>query len=92
MRLKTESEIDAMAVAGKAAATTLQTLKSSIAPGVTTMELEEIARAELDRQGARPALLGYHPHFSKVRYEYATCISVNDEVIHGQPSAQKSPP
>ena len=86
MKLKTSSEIDAMAVAGRAAALTLRKMRSLAAPGVSTMDLEDAARAELQLQGARPALLGYHPKFSSVPYEYATCISVNDEVIHGQPS------
>jgi len=89
MRLKTESEIGAMAVAGRAAALTLQRMRASAVPGVSTMELEEVARAELSQHGARPALLGYHPRFSKVPYEFATCISVNDEVIHGQPSPKR---
>ena len=86
MRLKTDSEIDAMAVAGRAAARTLQKMKASLSAGMSTMDLEEIAREELRVQGARPALLGYHPRFSSSPYDFATCISVNDEVIHGQPS------
>ncbi len=86
MRLKTQGEIDAMHAAGQAAAKTLQAMKSNATVGMTTMSLEQIAREELSRLGARPALLNYHPRFSKVPYLYATCISVNDEVIHAQPS------
>src|SRR5262245_2567130 len=86
MRLKTPSEIDAMAAAGQAAAKTLLAMKAHAAVGVTTMELEEVAREELAKHGAKPALLNYHPRFSRVPYKFATCISVNDEVIHGQPS------
>lgn len=86
MRLKTPGEIDAMAVAGQAAAKTLHAMKAAAAAGTTTMALEMIAREELARHGARPALLDYHPRFSRVPYRFATCISVNDEVIHGQPS------
>ncbi len=89
IKLKTVSEIDAMAVAGKAAAHALRAMKSVAAPGMTTMDLEDIARSELQTHNARPALLGYHPRFSKVPYEFATCISVNDEVIHGLPSRQR---
>jgi len=89
MKLKTPTEIEMMSVAGRAAAATLRAMRGAAAPGVSTLELEELARAELAAQGARPALLGYHPRFSKVPYEYATCISVNDEVIHGQPSAAR---
>lgn len=86
MRLKTQGEIDAMQVAGKAAAATLHAMKSACVVGTTTMALELIARNELSRYGATPALLNYHPRFSRVPYQFATCISVNDEVIHGQPS------
>ena len=89
MRLKTAKEIDAMAVAGRAAALTLQKMKAAAVPGISTMDLEDIARAELAANGATPALLGYHPKFSRVPYEFATCISVNDEVIHGQPSPKR---
>ena len=86
MKFKTPGEIDAMAVAGVAAAKTLHGLKDACQPGVTTMSLEVLAREILSQNGARPALLNYHPRFSRVPYQYATCISVNDEVIHGQPS------
>ena len=86
MRLKTPGEIDAMAVAGQAAAKTLQVLKAAAVVGTSTMSLELLARSELEKHGARPALLNYHPRFSRVPYQFATCISVNDEVIHGQPS------
>jgi methionyl aminopeptidase len=86
MTLKTPAEIDAMAVAGRAAARTLRAMQEAIVPGqTTTMDLEEIARETLRAQGAKPALLGYHPAFSRVAYEYATCISVNEQVIHGVP-------
>jgi len=89
MRLKTQTEIDQMAIAGQAAAKTLHKMRNSIAAGMSTMDLEDIARSELHNHSARPALLGYHPKFSKVPYEFATCISVNDEVIHGQPSQSR---
>jgi methionyl aminopeptidase len=89
MKLKTSSEIEAMAIAGRAAANTLQKMKTLAIPGISTMDLEEAARAELKLHNAKPALLGYHPRFSRVPYEFATCISVNDEVIHGQPSSTR---
>ena len=89
MKLKTPGEIDAMAAAGSAAAKTLQAMKEAIEVGKTTMNLEEVARETLQKLGARPALLNYHPHFSRVPYTFATCISTNDEVIHGQPSTER---
>lgn len=90
MTLKTPGEIDAMAAAGAIAAQTLQTLRRAIVPGeTTTMDLEMLARDTLRDLGGKPALLGYHPPFSDVPYEFATCISVNEQVIHGVPSAKR---
>ncbi len=87
MTLKTPTEIDAMAEAGRAAAKTLKAMAAAIVPGETkTMDLELIARDTLKSLGATPALLGYHPPFSQVPYEHATCISINEQVIHGVPS------
>lgn len=86
VKLKTQGEIDAMAVAGVAAAKTLHGLKDACKVGANTLALEMMARDLLASFGARPALLNYHPRFSKEPYRFATCISVNDAVIHGQPS------
>jgi len=77
--------MDAMAVAGRAAARTLRAVAAAAAPGVSLLELEEIALATLEAAGAKPSLKGYHPGFSRTPYEYATCLSINDEVIHGTP-------
>ncbi len=86
MTLKTPGEIDAMAVAGSAAARTAQAMKAAIVPGkTTTAELDEVARETLKSLGATPALLDYHPPFSEVPYRHATCISINEQVIHGVP-------
>jgi len=50
-----------------------------VAPGVTTEELDRVAEAEIRRQGARPAFIGYRG------YPKTLCTSVNDEVVHGIP-------
>lgn len=90
MTLKTPGEIDAMAAAGSAAAKTLKAMQAAIVPGkTTTMDLEMVARESLKSLGATPALLNYKPAFSRVPYEYATCISVNEEVIHGVPNVKR---
>lgn len=75
-----------MATAGKAAYKALQAMKAALIPGITTLELDEIARETLKQNNAIPALLNYHPKFSHTPYEFATCISVNDEILHGLPS------
>lgn len=62
---------------------TLQALADAAQPGVTTRELDHIARTHIERAGARPAFLGYRD------YPATLCISVNDEVIHGIPGKRK---
>ncbi len=82
-KVKTEAEIEAMRTSGKMLATVLNLLREQIKAGMTTKELADIARDKLDELGGQPAFLGYQG-FSDV-----ICISVNDEVVHGIPSAQK---
>ncbi|MGH7996757.1 MAG: type I methionyl aminopeptidase [Opitutaceae bacterium] len=69
------------------AAAVLRTLKPMVRAGVTTQDLEEAGRDEIARLGARSACYGYQ-HNSR-RYPAHTCISVNDEVVHGIPSFKR---
>jgi methionyl aminopeptidase len=69
------------------AATVLDSLKPLVRPGITTMDLEEAGRAEIARLGARSACYGYQ-HGAR-RYPAHTCISVNEEVVHGIPSYKR---
>jgi methionyl aminopeptidase len=69
------------------AATVLETLKPLVRPGVTTQDLEEAGRDMIARLGARSACYGYQ-HGSR-RYPAHTCISVNEEVVHGIPSLRR---
>jgi methionyl aminopeptidase len=69
------------------AATVLESLKPLVRPGITTMDLEEAGRAEIARHGARSACYGYQS--GARRYPAYTCISVNEEVVHGIPSYKR---
>ena len=69
------------------AATVLDQLKPLVRPGVTTQDLEEAGRDWIARLGARSACFGYQ-HGSR-RYPAHTCISVNEEVVHGIPSLRR---
>lgn len=82
-RVKTAAEIEAMRHGGAILATTLQTLKKQIKPGMTTQDLDDIARSELKRLGGEPAFLGYNG------FPAVLCVSVNDEVVHGIPSSKR---
>jgi methionyl aminopeptidase len=77
--------MDAMAAAGKVAALALKSLSDAAKPGVSLLELEALALEVLATNGAKPSLLNYHPGFSLTAYQFGTCLSVNDEVIHGTP-------
>jgi methionyl aminopeptidase len=78
-RVKTASEIKAMRESGRMLAAVLQTLKPQVVPGITTKELADIARKELEALGGTPSFLGYQG------FPEVICISVNDEVVHGIP-------
>src|SRR5580693_4224252 len=85
--VKDKEGIARMREACAMAATVLDLLKPLVRPGISTMDLEEAGRAEIARLGARSACFGYQ-HGSR-RYPAHTCISVNEEVVHGIPSYKR---
>ncbi len=85
--IKDKTGIAKMREACAIAATVLEQLKPLVRPGVTTQDLEEAGRDWIARLGARSACYGYQ-HGSR-RYPAHTCISVNDEVVHGIPSFKR---
>lgn len=82
-KVKTAAEIAAMRESGRMLATVLQVLQSRIQAGMSTQDLDDIAAAELAGLGGKPAFLGYQG------FPRTICISVNDEVVHGIPRADK---
>ncbi len=72
-----------MREAGKAVARILKSIEDIIAPGIVTMELEELANKKCKEMGVKPAFKGYRG------YPYALCISVNEQVVHGFPSKRR---
>ena len=85
--IKNKDAIAKMREACAIAATVLESLKPLVKPGITTQDLEEAGRDMIARLGARSACYGYQ-HGSR-RYPAHTCISVNDEVVHGIPSFKR---
>ena len=77
--LKSSREIEFMRAAGKIAAEALLLVGEAIRPGVTTNELDAIARRHIEKSGAVPSFLGY------CGYPATINASVNDEVVHGIP-------
>jgi methionyl aminopeptidase len=71
---------EGMRRAGRLAAEVLDELAPHVVPGVSTQELDDIAREHMLRAGAVPATLGYRG------YTRSCCISINHVVCHGIPS------
>jgi methionyl aminopeptidase len=64
-------------------------LKDMVAEGVSTQELETEAEKLIKDAGAKPAFKGYYSKASGTKYPYVLCTSVNEEVVHGMPSARR---
>ena len=78
--IKSSTEIAKMKVSGRIVFETLKEVERHIKAGVTTKELDQIAKKYILSQGAKPSFLGYNG------YPASICASVNEVVIHGIPS------
>jgi methionyl aminopeptidase len=67
----------------------LQTLKEMVKEGVSTQDLEVATERMISDAGAKPAFKGYYSQAAGTKFPYALCASVNDEVVHGMPSAKR---
>jgi methionyl aminopeptidase len=79
---KTDSEIKAMGESARIVALILDELRPQIQPGVRTRDLDAYAERRTRELGAKPAFKGYRG------YPASVCISINEEIIHGIPSAR----
>jgi methionyl aminopeptidase len=83
MSIESKADLVGMKRVGQTVAVVLEAMRSAIREGMTTAELDEIGRAALKRRGARSA-----PRFTYGFPGY-TCISVNDEIVHGIPGPRQ---
>ena len=81
--LKTGRELKVMREACRISAEALKLVGRAVEPGITTGELDRIAENYIRSQGAVPNFKGYQG------YPATACISINNEVIHGIPSAKR---
>jgi methionyl aminopeptidase len=88
VEIKSRSEILLMREAGLVVWRTLETLRAEVRPGVTTLELDDLAEQTIRGAGAIPSFKGY-PGNSTVPFPGVICSSVNNEVVHGIPSPKR---
>ena len=79
VEIKTPEQIRLMRKAGLVVGETLDLMRRTVRPGVTTGELDAVAEDHIRSSGAVPSFKGYHG------FPGSLCVSVNDEVVHGIP-------
>ena len=78
--IKSDNEIKLMREAGRVVAITLEKVREAIKPGISTKEIDQIAEKEILKYKMIPAFKGYSG------FPASTCISINEQVVHGIPS------
>src|SRR4051812_40393621 len=81
--LKSPREINIMREANQHVAEILKMMCDAVEPGISTWELDQIARKEIARRKVKSAFLGYRG------YPATVCVSVNEEIVHGIPRKDK---
>jgi methionyl aminopeptidase len=79
IQIKTPEQVERMRAAGLVVGRTLELLRTSVEPGMTTADLDAIAEKNIRDSGAIPSFKGYHG------FPASICASVNDEIVHGIP-------
>jgi methionyl aminopeptidase len=86
--LKSPQEIEIMQQGGKILAAILDELETLAVPGNTTLDIDDRAMELMEEYGVEPMTLGYHAQFAPRPYPAATCISINDVIVHGIPNEE----
>ena len=74
---KTAKDLDKMRDVGELIAEVREAVRAMVAPGISTMDLNDVADKLIRDAGAFPTFIGYHG------FPFAICASVNDEIVHG---------
>lgn len=86
IKIKKPEEIEIMKEGGKRHAFILSELAKAVKPGISTNDLEVLARKLLEEGGDKGAFLNYTPRGSKRPYPAVLNVSVNNEIVHGIPN------
>ncbi|NCO15600.1 type I methionyl aminopeptidase [Candidatus Wolfebacteria bacterium] len=87
--LKSQKEIEAIAVAGRILAKILKAVSREAKAGTKLSQLNKLAYQLTKKEGAEPAFLGYKPNGASKPFGASICASVNEVVVHGFPSDYK---
>ncbi len=83
IKIKSSEEIKEMRSVGKMTAQIFKEMRKFVRPGVSTKDIDNKITERISRMGVKPAFLGYQG------FPASACISLNNELIHGIPSAKK---
>src|SRR5437879_9090406 len=86
---KTAAELEKMRSSGLLVYEILKKLGDMVSEGVSTYDLEAAAERMIADAGARPAFKGYFVQAAGERYRWVLCTSINEEIVHGIPSAKR---
>lgn len=89
LSVKSREDIEMLREGGKRLAHILSRVAEEVRPGVSSLELDALARRLVAEGGDEPSFLNYQAKGDKKRFPAALCVSVNDEIVHGLPSAEK---
>jgi methionyl aminopeptidase len=79
---KSQKDMEKMRAVGELIAEVRETLRSMVAPGVSTLDLNTAAEKMMRDAGAIPTFIGYKPH-GMVPFPFAICASANEQIVHG---------
>ncbi|MFA5075601.1 MAG: type I methionyl aminopeptidase [Candidatus Babeliales bacterium] len=80
IKIKNKISIERMQTAGRLLSQILQDVKELIVPGINTLQIDNFIEKRMLSLGLKPVCKGY------AGYQHATCISLNDVIVHGIPS------
>jgi methionyl aminopeptidase len=83
IEIKSQREIEIMRQSSRIVATVLKEIQELVEPGMTTADLDAHAEKRIREMDATPSFKGYHG------FPASICSSINNEVVHGIPSAKK---
>ena len=80
--IKSEREIELMTEAGRILGIVHKELEKALKPGMSTLDIDALGEEVIRSYGCEPSFLNYNG------YPASICVSVNDEIVHGIPSAK----